>query len=407
MTASISTTLPADDLAHLAETAASVPGGGLAFTIILFVLVLSVLVFIHELGHYIAARQMGVKVLAFAIGFGRPLVKWDDKHGTEWRIGWLPLGGYVQLMGQTDLEATRKSTQKGHYMSKPVWRRAWIIAAGPLANVVLGFVLLWGAFLLGEHKPSPTVGATIEGMPAHGVLLAGDTVKKLNGTVVESWEDILAGMDDLSQSGPNSVRLVMLDIERNGQVQTVPLAPKIIDTQDVFGQHHRAARLGVSPSGETFVVAHTPVSAATRAAERTYELAALTTQALWKLLTGAMGAENLTGPLGIADLTGQTAQVGLYALLMLMAVVSINLCIVNLFPLPILDGGHLVMLGYEALAGKPVAARVQEWAYRVGLACIVGLALLSTYQDARRFGWVAHETAPTEPAAPTSSPAQP
>jgi regulator of sigma E protease len=401
----ISNTIPPEGLARVAEIMASVPGGALLFTVVLFVLVLSILVFVHELGHYLAARQMGVKVLAFAIGFGRPLLKWNDKHGTEWRIGWLPLGGYVQLMGQTDLEATRKSKAKGHYMSKPVWRRAWIIIAGPLANLVLGFVVLWGAFMLGEQRPQAVIGSVISDMPAAGVLQVGDRILSLNTTPIEAWDDMLAGMNVLSQQSPLGVRVVMLEIERAGQIQKLLLAPKVIEVTDIFGQTHRAARLGVVPSGVVFEVAHTPLSAAHRALERTWELTSLTVRAIWKLLTGAIGTENLTGPLGIADLTGQSAQLGVYALLMLMAVVSINLCIVNLFPLPVLDGGHLLMLAYEALRGKPVAARVQEWGYRIGLSCIVGLAVLSTYQDARRFGWVedAKPTVPSATGASTSS----
>jgi regulator of sigma E protease len=374
--------LAPDLLARLAAWASTYPGGDTVFTIVLFIFVLSVLVFVHELGHYTAARQVGVKVLAFSIGFGRPLFKWSDKHHTEWRIGWLPLGGYVQLFGQEDLTPTVQSKKVGHYMSRSVLARAWIILAGPLANLVFGFVVLWGAFSLGEQRIKAEVGTVLPNMPAFGVLQTGDVLLQLNGQPIADWEDLL------NQLQTHDGAPLQLAVQRAGAIQWLNLTPQLQTHTDVFGQTQQVARVGVAPSGATLVVERNIWQAALRAAERSYELTALTLKSLWKLLTGAIGTENLTGPLGIADLTGQTAHVGFYALFMLAALISVNLCVVNLFPLPVLDGGHLVMLGYEAVRGKPLGVAAQQWAFKVGFLCIISLVVVSTYHDLRGFGVV-------------------
>jgi regulator of sigma E protease len=388
-----------DLLAQLALRVQQIPGGETAFTVGLFILLLSVLVFAHELGHYLAARQVGIKVLAFSIGFGRALFAWRDAHGTEWKIGWLPLGGYVQMLGQEDLKASTKSRQSGHYMSKSIAQRAWVIVAGPLANVVLGVVVLWGAFGLGEQRLRAEVGAVLAAMPAMGVLQTGDMVQWFNGTAVAGWEELYEQISD------NTGTPITLGVQRGGALLQVSLTPQVKEHTDLFGDTHTVGRIGIAPSGSLYTVEHGPLEALGRALERTYELTALTVKSLWKLLTGAIGAENLTGPLGIADITGQTAHSGFYALLMLTALISINLCVVNLFPLPVLDGGHLVFLALEKLRGRPLSAVAQEWAFRVGLLCIVGLALLSTFNDVKRFGWVGE--APGASATPAGTATQP
>ncbi len=373
---------PTDILSRLAEAAQMLPYGAFLFTTVLFILVLSLLIFVHEWGHYAAARSVGITVQRFAIGFGRPLVSWVDKHNTRWQIGWIPLGGYVQMLGQEDLKPSKKSQQSGHYMAKTASQRAWVISAGPLANLVLGFVILLMVMLGGEHKMKAEVGALVPEMPAAGVLQQGDVVSHINGLPIASWEDFQTTVTQ------NTGTPLVLGVQRAGALVNLTVTPKVVEHVDVFGDTHTVGRIGVSPAGTTFVVNHSVGGAVAAAAAKTYEFTALTLKSLWKLLIGAIGADNLTGPLGIANLTGQTASSGFYALGMFMAVISINLFVVNLFPLPVLDGGHLVFLALEKLRGRPLGERAQEISFRVGLACIVGLFLLSTFNDIKRFGWL-------------------
>lgn len=386
-----------DFLAHLATLAQTIPGGTIIFTTLMFVIVLGLLVFVHELGHYLAARSVGITVQKFSIGFGHEILGWTDKHNTRWKIGWLPLGGYVQMLGQEDLKPSAKSLKPGHFMSKSVWQRAWVIVAGPLANLLFGFVLLLLVMFTGEHRLKAEVGQVLPDMPAVGVLQEGDLITTAGGTPVTDWDTLL----DYISAHPSQP--VQLTFTRAGQPMQATLTPQTKTFTDLLGDTHTVGRIGVAPSYNTFVVYHGPASAVQRAAEKTWELTSLTVKSLYKLMIGAVSADNLTGPLGIANLTGQTASSGLFSLLMFMTVITINLCIVNLFPLPILDGGHLVFLAYEKLRGKPVGPNAQEWLFRFGLLCIVMLAVFSTVNDVKRLGLIQRltGTAPAAEATPT------
>lgn len=381
-----------DFLARLAELAQSIPGGELAFTIALFIIVLSILVFVHEWGHYLAARSVGIKVQAFAIGFGRPILSWVDSAQTRWQVGWIPLGGYVQMLGQEDLKATRASREEGHFMAKSVGQRAWVIVAGPLANLVFGFLLLIVIMLTGEHKLKAEVGQVLPDMPAAGILQVGDVVRAANGQPIEDWPAML---EVISANGAQPLRLEVLRgvSEAEKEVVVVEIVPVVKTFTDLLGDTHTVGRIGVAPSYATFVVQHGPLDALREAGWKTWELTALTVKSLYKLMIGAVSADNLTGPLGIANLTGQTASSGMFALMMFMVVISINLCIVNLFPLPILDGGHLVMLAYEKISGRPLGAVAQEWLFKAGLACILALVGFATFNDVKRLGLLGGEQA--------------
>ncbi|PZP39813.1 MAG: RIP metalloprotease RseP [Pseudomonas fluorescens] len=371
-----------DFLSHLATLAQSIPGGTTAFTVVLFILVLGLLIFVHEMGHYLAARSVGIRVEAFSIGFGREIFGWNDKHGTRWKIGWMPMGGYVQMHGQEDGKAYSHVEDSDSYSAKSVWQRAWVIVAGPLANLLFGFVLLLAVMLGGEHRLMAQVGQTVPDMPAAAVFQTGDTILAINTEPVADWDAFQKTVQD------NLDKPMEVTFDRAGQMQTASLSPKVSQFTDRLGNEHTVGRLGIAPSYATFVVQHPPIEAVSRAAERTWEITSLTVISLYKLLIGAVSADNLTGPLGIANLTGQTASSGLFALTMFMVVITINLCIVNLFPLPVLDGGHLVFLVYEKLRGKPLGMKAQEWAFRFGLACIIGLAGFATFNDVKNFGFI-------------------
>lgn len=369
-----------DLLARLVAWAASLPGGATVVTVVLFVLVLSTLVFVHEFGHFWAARRAGIRVRVFSIGFGTALLKWRDKHDTQWQVGWLPLGGYVEMLGQVDGAAVVARSEPDAYPNKTIGQRAGVIAAGPLANLLFAFVVLVLVMLTGEHKLKAEVGATLPDQPAHGVLQPGDLIVGLNGQPVREWQDVPDVISD--QAG----QTVQVTVQRAGSEVTVPLVPLKTTFTDLLGDTHTVGRLGIAPSYGTFVVQHGPLDAVLRAGERWWELLSLTVTSLYKLVIGAISVDNLTGPLGIADLTGQTAAQGMFTLLMFMVVISINLGLVNLLPLPVLDGGHLVLLALEKLRGKALGARAQEWLFKGGFALIIGLAVLATTNDLRRLG---------------------
>lgn len=375
-----STPAPADFLSHLAAIAQHIPGGTFAFTAVLFILVLSVLIFVHELGHYLAARSVGIRIIAFSIGFGKELFGWTDKSGTRWKVAWLPMGGYVHMHGQEDGKAYSNVTDPDSFSAKKIWQRAWVVVAGPLANLVFGFLVLVVVMLTGEHRLKPQVGQLLPDMPAAAVLQPGDEIITFNGTPVADWDEL---QQDISDNGNKPVTLTG---QRGGQPFSITLTPQIKTFTDLLGDTHTVGRIGIAPSFNTFVVYHPPLQAVSRAAQRTWEITSLTVESLYKLVIGAVSADNLTGPLGIANLTGQTAASGLFALLMFMVVISINLCIVNLFPLPILDGGHLVLLAYEKIRGRPVGDEAQMWLFRFGFVCIIALACFATLNDVKRLG---------------------
>jgi regulator of sigma E protease len=390
------TTAPTDFLSHLAAIAQHIPGGTTAFTAVLFILVLSILIFVHELGHYLAARSVGIRIIAFSIGFGREIFGWTDKHGTRWKIAWLPMGGFVHMHGQEDGKAYSHIKDKDSFSAKKIWQRAWVIVAGPLANLVFGFLVLVVIMLTGEHRLKAEVGQLLPDMPAAQILQVNDEVTTFNGVPVADWDELQKNISD------NGSKPITLTGVRAGQPFTASLTPQIKTFTDLLGDSHTVGRIGIAPTFNTFVVYHPPVQAVARAAERTWEITSLTVESLYKLVIGAVSADNLTGPLGIANLTGQTAASGLFALLMFMVVISINLCIVNLFPLPILDGGHLVLLAYEKLRGRPVGEGAQMWLFRFGFVCIIALACFATLNDVKRLG-VFGSTAPAENATPAGT----
>jgi regulator of sigma E protease len=390
------TGLAPDFLAQAATFMQALPGGGFIFTTLAFIIVLGVLIFVHELGHYAAARSVGVQVKAFSIGFGKVLTSWTDKHGTAWQIALVPLGGFVNLLGMDDGVKLTKSQQKMAYPCKPIWARAWIIFAGPLANMLLGFVLLVVVMLSGEHLLKAQVGEVMADMPAYGLLQNNDEITAMNGEDITDWDSM---QKIIHARAGQPTQLV---VNRAGGQVIITLTPKLTTFTDLLGDEHKVGRLGIAPSYQRFVVQHPPHLAVLKAAEKTWKLTSLTVVSLYKLLIGAIAPDNLTGPLGIADMAGQTAAAGVFALLMFMVIISINLGIVNLLPLPVLDGGHLCFLAYEAVRGKAPSARVIEYSSRVGLVLIVALAVFATFNDVKRlhvFG--------SKPATPVSTPVVP
>ncbi|MFA5207052.1 MAG: RIP metalloprotease RseP [Lentisphaeria bacterium] len=367
-----------DFLATFATWLQQFPGGETAFTTLIFIIVLGILIFVHEFGHYFAARSVGIRVTAFSIGFGKELAGWRDRHGTRWQLGWIPLGGYVQMHGQEDGKPYEESADKDAFGSKSVFARMWVIVAGPFANLLFAFVLLSLVMLTGDHKLKPEIGDVVKDMPAYGQLQKGDLIRLIDGKPIIEWDD----MQSYVEAHPG--KTVQLVVERAGAAASINLTPTTTTFRDLLGDMHTVGRIGIAPSYATFVVKHAPAAALREGALRTWELIDLTLKSLGKLVIGAISADNLTGPLGIANMAGQTAANGLFAVSMFMAIISVNLGIVNLIPLPILDGGHLLFLAYEGLRGRPLSARIQAAALKVGLVFIVTLAVFATVNDLKR-----------------------
>ena len=353
-------------------------------TVVSFLVVLGVLVFVHEMGHYLAARWRGVHVEAFSIGFGTPFARWTDRVGTEWRLCWLPLGGYVKLHGQERPEdvppEVRAAWQPGRtFHGKSVLSRAIVVSAGPVANFVLAAVLFSISFAVQGEPGDPVVHSIIPDSAAeHAGLQPGDRIETINSRKISNFEDIVR-IVSVSPGKP-----LQMQILRGGADQTVDVTPA---SQDDGG----GGKLGVlGISGALRPVG--PVGAVADGIRHTWDVAVQTLAGVWQIIVGQRGTAGLGGPLRIAQLSGQVAQNGIASLVSFIALLSVNLGLINLFPIPILDGGHLVFYLLEALRGRPLPARAQEYGFRAGLALIACLFVFVTWNDLTSFGlfrWVA------------------
>ncbi|HYD29157.1 M50 family metallopeptidase [Brevundimonas sp.] len=384
--------------------------------IVPFLLVLTFIVTIHELGHFLVARAFGVKIDRFSIGFGKTIVGRTDRHGTEWRIAWLPLGGYVKFSG--DLDASSVPDQAGlaelrqrviaehgpgaerdYFHFKPIWQRALIVAAGPAANFLLALVLLTALFMaLGELIAPPRVGLVTPGSPAaEAGFQRGDMIRTVNGRAVDESADVTE-IVILSANDP-----VRFTVDRAGQVVSLVATPVRQVEQNAIAGRVQVARIGLrmEPLRSDYRYRRlNPFEAAGKATERIGAVLTSTVTYLGRIFAGKESGDLLNGPLGIAKAAGGITQQsaaassdpGLSALNVLInlvqfaALVSIGIGFVNLLPIPVLDGGHLLFYGYEAVARRPVPARVQEVGYRVGLALLAGLMLFATWNDLQKNG---------------------
>ncbi|GBQ26683.1 zinc metallopeptidase [Gluconacetobacter sacchari DSM 12717] len=357
-------------------------------TLLAFALVLGVLVFVHELGHYLAARWRGVHVDVFSIGFGRPLLRWHDRVGTEWRVCPVPLGGYVKPHGfEGPDEATPEQIAAWlpgrTFHDKPVLSRAIVIVAGPVFNFLLAIVLFAGLFMLaGRPEIHNVVGQVMPGSAAEVAgLKPDDVIVRIGDRAVSDVADIQARV--AAEPGEHTE----LTVRRGNLTMTLPVTVGTV-TDKAGG---RTGQLGVMFTA-TVSKPMSPLAALVAAVEETWHLMVQTLTGLWQMLTGRHSAKDLGGPLRIAQMSGQVAHYGAASLVSFMALLSVNLGLINLFPIPVLDGGRLVFYGLEALLGRPVSRRVRDISFQAGFAVIAGLFLFSTFNDLSHFGlfrWVA------------------
>ena len=351
-----------------------------------FVVVLGVLVFVHELGHYLAARWRGVHVEAFSIGFGPTIASWRDRLGTVWKVSWLPLGGYVKLHGQERPEEADAAAQAGWipgrtFHAKSVGSRAIVVAAGPVANFLLAAVLFAGLFLtIGRPVAVPVIGEVVaEGAASRAGLIAGDRIEGIDGAPVTTFDDIKRIV------GGNAGRTLRFSVLRDGTARPID-----VQIGSSAGSGPAVGVLGVR-GGAVEYVEQGPFEAVRAGVVQTWDVTAATVAGLGQMLSGRGKTEELSGPLGIAKLSGQVAQLGIASLISFIAVLSVNLGLINLFPIPVLDGGHLVFYLLEAIRGRPLPPRLQEYGFRFGFALLAGLFVFATWNDLTNMGlfrWV-------------------
>jgi regulator of sigma E protease len=349
-----------------------------------FLLVLGVLVFVHELGHYLVARWCRVRVEVFSIGFGPELFGWTDRAGTRWKVSAVPLGGYVKFFGDADaasgagegLDAMDEGERAVSFHHKSVGQRSAIVAAGPAANFLFAVVVLAALFSLHGQPYTPAdIGAIQPGSAAEEAgLRPGDLIVAVDGRSVQRFEEV----QTLVRLNPGQPMTV--DVVREGRRLSLPITPRITEVTDRFGNTQRVGLLGVTRAGVEYRQ-HDPATAVWQAMRETWLLTTGTLDAVGQMIVGTRGTEELGGPLRIAQMSGDVAQTGLVALVWFMAVLSINLGLINLFPIPMLDGGHLVFYAAEAARGRPLGERAQEYGLRIGLALVLTLMVFATWND--------------------------
>ena len=345
------------------------------------VVMLGLLVLVHEAGHCVVARWSGVRVLRFSIGFG-PVIWKRTLGGTEYAVSLLPLGGYVKMAGEE--QADRGHPAKDEFLAQPIRVRARIIAAGPLVNALVSVVTLWVVLVIGYPELLPVIGKVMDEMPASAAgLQEGDRVRALDGAAVQTWDELTQHVQQAAD------RPVTMAIEREGASMELVVTPTPREITDPFGRTRRVGLIGVSPRGEFATYKVSPLEAFRKTAEKEWEWLGHTGLSLWSLLTGRISPkESLTGPIGIMVIASQAAQMGLSSLLYLVSIFSRSLAVFHFFPLPILDGGHLLFLVLEKLKGSPVSLRVQEKATQVSMALLLALVVMVCVNDLSRFGLI-------------------
>lgn len=362
------------------------------FKVLPFIAVLTVVVFFHELGHFLVARWNKVRVDAFAVGFGPELVGFWDRHQTRWKLCAIPLGGYVKFHGDADVSSkpdpeavAQMSAQEreGAFPDAALWRKALIVAAGPIANFVLALVIYTALFMsYGESYMSPVIGQIGKGSAAEAAgFQIGDKVVGVEGNPVESFSEI-SNFTHISSDRP----LAFL-VERDGKTVEIIAAPKMTQRKDQFGNVYYTGLVGIGPKNDPSLVIRRELglgAAFVKANGAVWQIISRTYYFIKELIVGKQDASELRGPLGIGHMTSQVATLGIAELISLMAALSVSIGIMNLLPVPVLDGGHLLMYGIQAVRGKEMGVRAQDIAFRIGITCVLMLMLFATSNDIRR-----------------------
>jgi len=345
--------------------------------ILVAIIILSILIFFHELGHFTAARYFGVQVDVFSIGFGKKLYS-RIIGKTQWSISAIPLGGYVKMKGQDDTDPTHISYDDDSYNSKKPWQRIVILLAGPFANFLLAFILYFAIANIGVPKLLPYVGSVEENTPAYTAgIQKNDKIIQINGINIMYWKNIGKHINDSKDT-------ITLVIERKQTLLTLQLIPKIINDKNIFGETITRRIIGISPSGEQTTVSFGLLDGLDYAWEETKKASFLIVQSVEKILTGVVGTDKLGGIITIVDVTAQASSAGILALFFFTALISVNLGVLNLLPIPALDGGHIMFNLYEMFTGKTASESVMMYITIAGWVILISLMLLGLYNDINR-----------------------
>ncbi len=352
------------------------------YYIVPFVVVLGILIFFHELGHFLVAKHFGVKVLKFSLGFGPKLI--GKKIGeTEYLISLFPLGGYVKMLGENGDEGDEPLTPQEEmksFSNKHPLKRIAIVAAGPLFNLFLALLIFCGFFLIaGTQVMIPEIGQVREGSPADKAgLLKGDVIVAIEGTPLETWAKIKDVVQD------SAGKPLQFTVKRRDESLTVTVIPEISVTKNIFGEEIKSALIGIIAAGKSKQVFLGPLESVREGFGKTWEITKLTCLTIVKLFQRVISIKTLGGPILIGQMTGQLAQENWVYLFPFMAVISINLGILNLLPIPILDGGFIIFLLLELIAGKPLSIKNRELAQKAGIFLLVILMAVVVYNDVTR-----------------------
>ena len=374
----------------LSNVAAST--SGILLPVVAFLIVLSIVVFVHEFGHFIVARWCGVTVKTFSIGFGREIFGFTDRKGTRWRFAWIPLGGYVKFLDDENvaskpsteaLESLTPTERAGAFQTKPLWQRSAVVAAGPMANFLLAIAIYTAINLtIGVRTITPRIGEVMPGMPAAAAgFQPGDVIKSIDGWSIEGFEDVQRVVSI------NGGREMVFGIDRDGKTMDLVVTPKVEEQDDTFGGKFRRGLIGVKPSITSEAIetkAVGPAEALRLGVRETYMNIAQTLQGIGEIIAGRQSADQMGGPILMGELAGRVVVLGFVPLLLLIALISANIGFLNLLPIPVLDGGHLLFYSIEAVRRKPLSQRMQEIGFQVGIALVLMLMVYVNLNDLLR-----------------------
>jgi regulator of sigma E protease len=362
----------------------------LIYTGPIYVIALSILVFVHEFGHFWVARRCGVRIEAFSIGFGGELFGWTDRQGTRWRVAWLPIGGFVKMFGDADASsrpdaaasaAMDEESRRVAFTHKALWQKALIVSAGPGANFLFAILVLASLFMtVGQPFTPPVIGTVVAGSAAEKAgLKSGDEILTVDGVTVRRFEE-LKQIIMLDSGDPLS-----LQVKRADQTLTIVATPDIVEEKDLLGNTTKMGRLGMAPASDLVVVRHEdPLTALWQASRETWGITTSTLGTVGQMIIGRRGTDDLSGPIGIGQVIGEVWHEGTIPLIRLLALLSISLGLINLFPIPVLDGGHLLFYAIEAVSRRPVSERALAFGFRVGFAVIVSFFVFVMWHDLSR-----------------------
>ena len=364
-----------------------------AIYVLPFLFIITVLVYVHEMGHYLVAKKCGVGVEVFSIGFGPELFGWTNKEGERWKICIIPLGGYVKFFGDADATSVLPDKEKMAAMSdvakkksllqKNPWQRIAISAAGPAANYLFAIVVLAGVFATyGQRFMEPVIHSVVEGGAAKEAgLLGGDRITSINGQSIATFSDVQFEVQE-SSGIP-----LQVNVERANENLNFTVTPKSKEMIDRFGNKQNIGMLGIEVRA-TGYKKRGPIESLYYAVNETYSITAKTLRSVGQMIVGKRSGDGLVGMVGVAQISGMAIQVGLAEFLWLACMISIGLGLINLFPIPMLDGGHIVFYAIEIIRGKPLSENAQEWAFRIGFSVVVFLMVFALWNDFSRLGVV-------------------